>query len=174
MAPKERKLGNPKLILDKKISVAIIISLLMYGALSIFPVLYGEQVIRPFSELGILSQNEKLGEYPTELYVDQKMDLILYLSNYEGIITYYRILIKLGDSSLNVSDTMPYSGPVISHYDHVLLDKTNNTIPIALHFNEPGLNQRLVFELYKYDTEKNTFTYDGQWLQIWFNVTIPN
>jgi uncharacterized membrane protein len=162
------------LILDKKISVAIIISLLTYGILSIFPVLYGAQVIRPFSELGILSQNEKMGDYPKELSVDQKMDLFLYISNYEGSITYYRILVKLGDSSLNVSDTIPYSSPVISHYDHVLLDKTNNTIPIALHITEPGLNQRLVFELYKYDTEKNTFVYDGQWLQLWFNVTKPN
>jgi uncharacterized membrane protein len=174
MAPKERKLGNPKLILDKKISVAIIISLLIYGVLSIFPVLYGEQVIRPFSELGILSQNEEMGDYPTELSVDQKMELFLYLSNYEGIITYYRVLTKLGDSSLNVSDIMPYTGSVISYYDHVLLDKTNITIPIALNITKPGLNQRLVFELYKYDTEKNIFTYDGQWLQLWFNVTIPN
>jgi uncharacterized membrane protein len=102
------------------------------------------------------------------------MEFFLHLSNYEGIITYYRILIKLGDSSLNVSDNMPYLGSVISQYDHVLLDKTNITIPISLHITKPGLNQRLVFELYKYDAEKNIFTYDNQWLQLWFNVTIPN
>ena len=72
---------------------------------------------------------------------------------------------------LNVSDTEQYNGEIIFSVDQVLADATNHTTPITLALTEPGINQRLVFELFR--LQENIFKYDGIWTQLWLNVTIP-
>jgi hypothetical protein len=86
---------------------------------------------------------------------------------------YYRVLVKQGDQFMNVSDTEPYSGVVLTRYEYVLGDEFNTTMPISVQYRDPGVNQRMVFELYKYNPESNVFRYDGIWVQLWMNVTEP-
>ena len=86
---------------------------------------------------------------------------------------YYRVLVKQGDQSMNVSDTDPYEGGSLMQYDLVLNDESNNTMPISLRLTESGVNRRLVFELYKYEPASRMFAYDGIWVQLWMNVTNP-
>jgi uncharacterized membrane protein len=74
---------------------------------------------------------------------------------------------------MNVSDTEPYSGIVLTQYEHVLSDEFNTTMPISVQYRDPGVNQRMVFELYKYNSETGGFRYDGVWVQLWMNVTAP-
>jgi uncharacterized membrane protein len=157
--------------LDEKITYTVIGLLLALGGLTVAPVILGERIVEPFTELGILGPNMKLGDYPRELYVGESVDLYLYLGNHEGVLKYYQVVAKLGDQNVNVSDDNPYPVNSIWSVKHVLLDESNQTIPIHVEINEVGLNKRLVFELYKYQDQE--FVYDGIWVQLWLNVTEP-
>ena len=138
---------------DERIQAALMITVLAYGVLTAAPVILGDRVVEPFSELGLLGPELKLGDYPREIALGEAVDLYLYLGNHEGDLTYYRVLVKQGDQSMNVSDTTPYGGPVLAQFEHVLVDEYNITMPISIMVDAPGVNQRLVFELYKYDQE---------------------
>ena len=157
--------------IDEKITYVIIAVLLTFGGLTLAPVILGDRIVEPFSELGLLGPNMKLGDYPREITAGDSVDLYLYLGNHEGVLTYYEVVAKLGDQSVNVSDTTPYPRDPVFSYKQVLLDEANQTIPIRVQINEAGLNKRLVFELYKY--QEQGFTYDGIWVQLWLNVTEP-
>jgi uncharacterized membrane protein len=159
------------MLVDEKIQAVLISLLLAYGALVAAPVILGNRVVEPFSELGLLGPEMKLGDYPQEVQVGESFDLFLYLGNHEGEPVYYRVLVKLGSREVNVSDEEPYLGSLIDSYEHALADEENVTIPISLSVPEEGVNRRLVFELYKHDRDE--FKYDGIWVQLWLNVTRP-
>jgi uncharacterized membrane protein len=156
---------------DEKIQTAILVVLAAYGVLVAAPVVLGDRVVEPFSELGLLGPEMKLGDYPRELLVGEGFDLFLYLGNHMGELSYYRVYAKLGDSGLNVSDSVPYGGRVVEEYEYVLVDEANVTLPISMSLGEAGLNRRLVFELHRF--EGDSFVYDGIWIQLWLNVTSP-
>ena len=79
----------------------------------------------------------------------------------------------MGDQSVNVSDTIPYPGQLLESYEEVLLNESNSTRPIQFSIGETGVNKRIVFELYKYQLETGRFNYEGNWVQLWVNVTEP-
>ena len=156
---------------DERIQVAILVVLAAYGVLVAAPVVLGDRVVEPFSELGLLGPEMKLGDYPSEVMVGEEFDLYLYLGNHMGELSYYRVYAKLGDSGMNVSDSVPYGGVVVEDYEYVLVDDANVTLPISLSLGEAGVNKRLVFELHRFDGDD--FVYDGIWVQLWLNVTAP-
>jgi len=160
-------------LIDERIQAALIAVLLGYAALTAAPIVLGERVVEPFSELGLLGPNMKLGDYPREVEAGEPMDLYLYLGNHEGGVQYYRVEAKVGSREINVSDTEPYPGRLIYSYERVLLDGANHTAPVSLALEEPGVNRRLVFEMHMYDEESGGFVYDGNWVQLWLNVTEP-
>jgi uncharacterized membrane protein len=160
--------------IDEKIQAAVILSLLAYAALTVAPIILGDRIVEPFSELGVLGPDMKLGGYPRLVEAGEEMSLHLYLANHEGYPTYYLVQVKLGDTSMNVSDSEPYPGEAVSSYRYILEDGANNTRPIVISIREPGLNRRLVFELQRYEADERRFVYDGIWAQLWLNVTEPS
>jgi len=177
---------------DERITLGLVACILAFGVLSVAPVLLGKRVVEPFSELGILGPNMKLGDYPKDgvtgepfdlyLYLGNHEgnvqyyqvivnDLYLYLGNHEGNVQYYQVIVKQGDQSQNVTEDTPLDAPMITIYEHSLINKQNTTIPISLAPIRSGIYQRIVFELYRYDTESQGFEYNGNWLQLWMNVT---
>ena len=147
--------------------------MLVLAGFSVFQVTLADRVVEPFSELGVLGPNMKLGDYPREVGVGEDFGLYLYLGNHEGRSMYYRVLVKLGDQAVNVSDSEPMEAPAVAFYEAFLPDGGNETLPIVLSLAETGVNSRLVFELHGYDTEMDGFEYMGQWCQLWLNVTAP-
>ena len=115
----------------------------------------------------------KIGDYPKELVVGQPFDLYVHLGNHEGHMMYYQVLVKLGDREGNVSDAELLDAPLLSSYEAILEHGGNQTIPVSLSLAEAGLNRRLVFELYAYDSEIDGFVYHSRWCQLWLNVTSP-
>lgn len=158
---------------DEKIQAALMITLLLAAVLTAAPVILGDRVVEPFTELGVLGPNMKLGDYPRTIETGEPLNLYLYIGNHEGTLSYYRVMVKRGIQSLNVSDSTPYPGETIINIEKLLENEENNTSPITFSLNEPGINQRIVFELYKYSTQTRNFEYDGIWVQLWVNVTMP-
>lgn len=158
-------------MIEEEVKAVALVIIGLMGAVAVYPVLEASRVVEPFSELGVLGPYMKIGDYPRELVVGEEFNLYLYVGNHEGTTQYYRVLVKLGDQSMNVSNTMPLDAPVVAQYDVVLSNEFNSTIPITLSVGKAGLNQRLVFELYKYDVDSGGFVYHQRWNQLWLNVT---
>jgi len=149
--------------------VAIGLILIMMGV-TVYPVLSAHRVVEPFSELGIVGPNGKLGDYPRQVTTVDVVKLFLYVGNDEGSAQYYRVDVKVGDQGQNVSDTVPLQAPVIQSYELVLPNGANSTTPMNFSVAEVGLNRRVVFELYRYDVDSSGFRYQ-LWTQLWMNVT---
>lgn len=158
-------------MIDDEVKAAVIVILIASAAVSVYPILEEGRVVEPFSELGVLGPNGKLGDYPRDLVVDQEFNLFLYVGNHEGVSQYFQVQAKLGDLAHNVSDTTPLDAPVEVLYETVLSDGSNTTIPIEMSISQPGSNIRLVFELWRYDVSAHRFVYHQRWTQLWLNVT---
>ncbi len=148
--------------------------LLIIAGFTVFQAVFADRVVEPFSELGILGPNMKLGDYPRELEIGEEFNLFLYLGNHEGRVVYYRVLVKIGDQEMNMSDTEALDVPTFRFYDQALQDQANVTLPISLQLDEAGENKRLVFELHRYETETNGFFYHNIWAQLWLNISRPS
>jgi uncharacterized membrane protein len=159
--------------MDDEVKVVALVIIGLMGAISVYPILAENRVVEPFSELGVLGPNLKLGDYPKEVSVGEGFNLYLYVGNHEGRAQYYEVRIKLGDMSMNVSDTIPLEAPVLASYGFVLANEGNETLPVSLSVPRVGLNLRLVFELWRYSPEAGDFVYHQRWNQLWMNVTSP-
>jgi uncharacterized membrane protein len=158
-------------MIDDEVKAIIFVTLLASAAIAVFPILEGGRVVEPFSELGILGPNGKLGDYPREIAVGQEFSLFLYVGNQEGRCEYYRVLAKIGDQTTNVSEITPLNVPVSKIWETVLGSGLNVTIPFKMSIDQAGLNRRLVFELWRYDADTHNFVYHQRWTQLWMNVT---
>ena len=58
-------------------------------------------------------------------------------------------------------------------FQQVLAVNQTWTYPVEVTMNEPGVNQRLIFELWIYNQTTSQFQYHERWGQIWLNVTAP-
>ncbi|MGD0996220.1 MAG: DUF1616 domain-containing protein [Candidatus Bathyarchaeia archaeon] len=123
-----------------------------------------------FSELGILGPNMQLGDYPTATVAGQPVNLYVYVGNQMGIPMYYGVMIKLGDNNTIVD---PASVTPIQQFTSVVPDNGTWTFPVSVTLTQPGLNQRIIFELWIYNQTLNQMQYNQRWGQVWLNVTAP-
>ena len=124
-----------------------------------------------FSELGVLGPNIVIGGYPTNITQGSVVHLYVYVGNHEGTVTYYQVLVKLGNSATLISNTTAANAPEISSYFLILANNETSTFPIALTTSTTGTNLRLIFELWSYNISSSQFTYTGLWNQLLINVT---
>ena len=123
-----------------------------------------------FSELGVLGPNMKLGDYPSEIVAGQPVNLYVYIGNEMGKPIYYDVMIKLGDNTTTV-DPAPITP--IQQFTSVLSNNGNWTFPMSVTLTQPGLNQRIICELWTYNETINQLQYQETWGQVWLNVTAP-
>ena len=124
-----------------------------------------------FSELGVLGPNQTIANYPTNLKVGQQFLLYAYVGNHEGQIDFYRLMIKLGNQSVQVTNSTSASAPLLLSYARVLGDNQSWIFPINMSLNETGTNLKLIFELWAFNGTTSSFDYTGLWDQLYINVT---
>jgi uncharacterized membrane protein len=115
-----------------------------------------------FSELGILGPTKTLGGYPTNLTAGQEFMLYGYVGNYEGVVNYYKVMVKLGNQNTVVSNSTYANVPTLSEYSLVLDNNQSSTFPIRLSVGRTGTNLKLIFELWRFNTTISQFGYAGK------------
>lgn len=146
------------------------------GLVTVLAIFVAVQPILPsnaesFSELGVLGPNQKIGGYPTSLTVGQQFQLYGYMGNHEGVVSYYQVLVKLGNQTTQISNSTSARAAVISSYSLVLNDNQSSTFPMQLSIGQAGTNQRVIFELWSSNVTNSQFRYTGLFAQLWLNVT---
>jgi len=156
--------------LDRETGVLALGVVTMLAVLAaIYPILpaNGEN----FSELGVLGPGQKIGGYPTTVAAGQQFTLYVYVGNHEGQAAYYQVLLKEGNQATVISNSTSANLPPVRTSSLVLEDNSSSIIPVSLSMSTAGLNQRLIFELWMFNSTSTSFSYTGLWNQIWMNVT---
>ncbi len=160
-------------MIDDEVKGVLIAALLLMALLASAQYYYSRTTGEPFSELGILGPDQKIGGYPTTVLSGENVSLYLYVGNQEGHVMYYNVLVKLGDNSSVVNSTTYLHAAPVATYGVVLTNNQTLLEPITLNLTTPGTNVRVVFELWDYNTTTDSFTYTGLWNQLFVNVTSP-
>lgn len=155
--------------LDSEVVAVIAAVVIVALAFSIAYTLRGD-VAEPFSALGLLGPEGKIGNYPEKVHVGEPVKLHIFIQNYEGKPVYYRTLVKVGENTTLVNETTPANLEPIKTFDIILNHGENVTLPLTLVFNEPLGNAKLIIELWYYDAKKETFVYSGRWNHLYFKV----
>src|SRR5487761_1736177 len=119
-----------------------------------------------FSELGVLGPNQTISGYPTSVTVGQQISLYGYVGNHLDEVSYYQVLVKLGNQSTQISNSTAASAPELAGYYQALANNQSWIFPINLRLNKNGINQRIIFELWIYNDTASGFTYTGLWNQL--------
>ena len=152
------------------ISSIIAIILVVIAVAAVSQVFLAGRQGEQFSELGILGPNQMIGDYPKEVVAGDTINLFAYVGNHMGEPKWFSVLVKIGDSSSTVD---PASGEAVFRADKILSNGMNWTYPVELKLTAPGLNQRIVFELWAFNETSRAFSYTERWGHIWLNVTLP-
>src|SRR5579864_3834818 len=134
------------------IALVIITILAVFAAIS--PLIQNNQ--ENFSELGILGAQKTISGYPTTVGVNQSFLLYGYVGNHEGHAEYYSVQVKLGNASTAISNSTSANLPVMQAYSYVLDNGGNVTFPMSLSINHVGTTQRLIFELWMFNTTSSS------------------
>ena len=156
-------------MIDDEVKISAIIVLIISAIIIIYPLVSSTRRVEPFSYMSILNVNG-LPVFPKSVKIGENLNFNVEIGNHEGKSEYYKIIVKIGDHSSNVSDTIPFNALIINSYETIVEDNHNSTLSINLNLLTGGINRRIVFELYKYDINVDSFTYYG-WNQVWLNIT---
>lgn len=149
---------------------AIIIVAIVFAGVQI---LNAGRVIEPFSELGLLGPEGKIGGYPRQITAGIPFKLNVYIGNREGKTVYYKVLIKIGDRESIINSTTPLNVESIMELKTILSHNSTIIIPIEITLYESKNNVRLVFEMWIYNETTGKFNYYNRWNQLWLNITKP-
>jgi uncharacterized membrane protein len=162
---------NKNLIITWEEVCAVILGVTVIVALvATVPFFLPKNTSEQFSELGILGPNRQLGDYPTQIVAGQTVNLYVYVGNQMGQPMYYDVMVKLGDNNTTV-DPAPITP--IQQFTSVLPSNGTWAFPVSVALTQPGLNQRIIFELWIYNETINQMQYNQRWGQVWLNVTAP-
>ncbi|NPD87947.1 MAG: DUF1616 domain-containing protein [Asgard group archaeon] len=138
--------------------------------------------------------------YPAGLYTDRNASIFFVVKNFENKVAYYQLQIKLTKLSQNLSTMFPLSSSIsyqmysnntyekILSYatkaekespsqfnDHYIWEPTNTTLYVngnVLLFLGGDRSIKIVFELWKFDTEEDKFVYTGVFTFLELFITV--
>jgi hypothetical protein len=157
-------------ITPQHLSVAFLALMVLFASVAVSGVLLPQRQDESFSELGVLGPNMQLSDYPSELVASESVRLYVYVGNQMGQPMFYQVQVKLGDNNTQVD---PADTVVLAENQQVIGANQSWTYPVQVTLNQPGDNQRLIFELWIYNQTLGQFQYHQRWGQIWLNVTAP-
>ncbi|MCW4029791.1 MAG: DUF1616 domain-containing protein [Candidatus Bathyarchaeota archaeon] len=153
----------------RQICALILAGTVLVAAVTFSEFYFPPSQTEPFTALGLLGPNQKLGDYPSQIVVNQPVKLYIYVDNQMGKPMLYTIPVKVGN---NYTQTNPAPVEPIWMFEQVLANNQSWIFPVTINLTQPGDNQRVIFELWFYNETTNQNQYQPQrWAQLWLNVT---
>ncbi|NON63041.1 DUF1616 domain-containing protein [Acidianus sp. RZ1] len=114
-----------------------------------------------FSYIALLDSHKTIGNYQTCLQVNQMGQAYVVVKNHEGYPVLYEVKVFLVGNNENTS--------LSSFYSIVDNGKTWE-FPFSYSVNSTG-TYRIQFFLYMFNSKENNFTYSGEFVQLYLNVS---
>ena len=157
------------MILDDEV-LAVILALVVVGSVFASAEVLRPRVTEPFTALGLLNSELKIGDYPRTIVAGQNITLGIFVDNHMGYPIYYRVLFKVGDNETLPSPDNPSPMPVIRYWEGFLDHGENATFKVNITLYKPGVKKALIFELWIYDPESGEWRYTGRWNHLYVDI----
>jgi len=157
------------MILDDEV-LAVILALIVVGSVFASAEVMRPRVTEPFTALGLLNSELKIGDYPKTVVVGQNITLGIFVDNHMGYPIYYRVVFKLGDNTTLPTPDNPSPNPPIKSWEGFLDHGENATFKITISVNKPGNKKALIFELWTYDPVDGEWKYTGRWNHLYIDI----
>ncbi|MFX1492396.1 MAG: hypothetical protein ACFFBU_09060 [Promethearchaeota archaeon] len=154
-----------------------VLTILMFGIVFATGTLLVSVWILPPAQLppaiAMLNENMEDRNYPTNVTVNTNITLNIEVYNFMGWVQYFFVRTKLANGTTMASDTTPSPASLLQQNERIVSNGGVWRFPVQLNMTTPGLNYRLTFELWQYDSALDAITYTGDWIHLPLNVTGP-
>ncbi len=154
-----------------------VLTILMFGIVFATGTLLVSVWILPPAQLpptiAMLNENMEARNYPTNVTVNTNITLNIEVYNFMGWVQYFFVRTKLANSTTIASATTPSPASLLQQNERIVSTGDVWRFPVQLNMTTPGLNYRLTFELWQYDSALDVITYTGVWIHLPLNVTGP-
>ncbi len=162
------------MILDREV-FAVILAIITVASIVAVTQMMRPDVVEPFTAIGLLNPQCLIGDYPRRVVLNQRIDLCVFISNYEGRPIYYKVVFKVGTNKTIPSNSTQSPEPPLTEWRGVLAHGENVTfiasVAVPKWFN--GSRAALIFELWIYDTTVGGWRYTGRWTHLYVDVVKP-
>jgi len=161
------------LLLDDEVFAVLTAIVVVASVFSAAMLIREGYVAEPFTAIGLLNENCRIGEYPGYVRSNSTVTLCLYVYNHEGKPLYWKVVYRLGSNKTLPTNTTPSPEPAIQEWRGVLGHRQNSTFKVVVRIPEIPLNTTrvtLIFELWAYDVNLHTWVYTGRWVHLHVNV----
>jgi len=161
------------LVLDEEVFAIILAISIIASALGIALTLR-PMVSEPFTAIGLLNEDCRIGEYPKRIVNGSSLRLCIYVANYLGYPAYFKIVYRIATNRSLPNTTTPSPKPILVEWRTVLGNEEEKKFPTAVPVYRVGNETRiaLVFELWVFDTDKNLWVYTGRWTHLYIDVEV--
>jgi len=156
------------MIFDDEV-LAVVLALIVVGSVFGVAELLRPRVTEPFTALGLLNENLKIGDYPSKVVAGQNITLGIFVDNHMGYPIYYRVVFKVGDNTTLPTNSTESPMPPLKYWEGFLDHDANTTFLIHISVSEVG-RKALIFELWTYDPEAGEWRYSGRWNHLYVDV----
>jgi uncharacterized membrane protein len=120
--------------LDKTISTILII-LIILGVSAVVYIVINPQPNEKFTELYILGENGKAGNYPINMSASETGKVTVGIVNHENMKTSYNLIVKSGNNTIYHKSnlTLPSNGKIEIPVEFNLTKRGNNTVEFLLY-----------------------------------------
>ena len=119
---------------------------------------------------GILNENQKAEDYPTEAFVNESVFFYVTVGNHLNRDFSFRIEILKGNNETIVNSSGSFNA--LSYYNTTKTSLLHNQFWISnklnISFSQPGAKQRIIVELWEIKDEREVY-YNN--LYMWLNIT---
>lgn len=159
------------MILDEEV-FAVLLAIITIASIFAAAQMLRPEVTEPFTALGLLNSECKIGDYPGRVLEGQSIDLCLYVYNHEGRPIYYKVVFKVGTNQTIPSNSTPSPEPPLAEWRGALANDENATfrVSVTLPSNFDGSRAALIFELWVYNTTTKSWQYTGRWTHLYVDV----
>jgi len=161
-------------ILDEEV-FAVLLAIVTVASVFAAAQLLRPEVTEPFTALGLLDSQCKIGNYPRRVVEGRPVDLCLYVYNHEGRPIYYKVVFRVGTNQTIPSNSTPSPEPPLAEWRGVLAHGENATfkVSVAVPAGFGGSRAALIFELWTFNTSAGTWSYTGRWTHLYVDVARP-
>lgn len=151
-------------LLDEEVFAVILAITIIGSVIGIAQVLRPEVAVEPFTALGLLNSECRIGDYPDRVFPNQNLTLCIFVFNHMGYPILAQVRYKIGDRESLPTNTTPSPRDVIKIFEFLIDSGENVTrrieVPIAIMEADEAT---LIFELWLYDIDRMEWVYSGRW-----------
>ncbi|MCD6195873.1 MAG: DUF1616 domain-containing protein [Staphylothermus sp.] len=159
-------------LLDEEV-FAVILAIIVVGSVFSIAMIFRPENPEPFTAIGLLNENCKIGDYPSTVFNGDNVTLCIFIDNHLDHAALFEVRYKVSDPDHIPTNTTPSPNTTLVKWD-VFLDKYDNTtfkvsVPVNVSITNAS-RIALVFELWVLDSSTRSLVYTGRWVHLYVRV----